>query len=226
MSTTYGELQTKISRALRDEGHKTFNVDTVKDMIQAGWAEIDRIAPQRFMEQITPVNDTLSYTLRTADFDQAQDEIEVYRVEVWDTSPTPDKPFRFVEPAAAHPTGLAYSQAGWYLWGGILYLPNRVVDLIDPLAHVIKVWGYSPWPPVTDDPDVLPFGKMLEEAITLYTFIEAARRLLANRTLFTQWQTRSNNTDVTPAALMNDLNMAQDEWRRKSRAIFVIREAP
>lgn len=226
MSTTYGELQTKVSRALRDEGNRTFSAEVIKDMIQAGWAEIDRIAPQRFMEQITPVDDTLSYTLRTAYFDQAVDEIEVYRVEVWDTSTTPEQPFRFVEPAAAHPTGLSYSQAGWYLWGGILYLPNRVVDLIDPLTHVVKVWGYSPWPAVTDDADVLPFGKALEEAITLYTFIEAARRLLANRTLFTQWQTRSNNTDVTPAALMNDLNMAQDDWRRKSRAIFVMREAP
>jgi hypothetical protein len=226
MSTTYGELQTKVSRALRDEGHKTFPVAVVQDMIQAGWAEIDRIAPERFMEQITPVDDTLTYTLRTAEFDQAVDEIEVFRVEVWDTSTTPDRPFRFVEPAASHPTGLTYSQAGWFLWGGQLSLPNRVVDMIDPLTHVIKVWGYSPWPPVTSDLDVLPFGKALEEAITLYTFIEAARRLLANRTLFTQWQTRSNNTDVTPAALMNDLNMAQDDWRRKARAIFVMREAP
>lgn len=226
MSTTYGELQTKVSRALRDEGHKTFPVDVVKDMIQAGWAEIDRIAPQQFLEQITPEADTLQYSLRTADFDQPVPEVEVVRVEVWDSSTTPAKPFRFVEPAAAHPTGLTYSQAGWSVWGGILFIPNRVEDMIDPLTHVIKVWGYSPWPPVTDDSDVLPFGKTLEEAIVLYTFIEAARRLLANRTLFTQWQTRSNNTDVTPAALMNDMNMALDEWRRRSRAIFVIREAP
>lgn len=226
MSTTYGELQTKVSRALRDEGHKTFPIDVVKDMIQAGWAEIDRIAPQRFNENITPLADTLAYQLRTAYFDVAVDEIELYRVEVWDSSTTPQQPFKFVEPASAHPTGLTYSQAGWFNWGGLLELPNRVVDLIDPAVHVIRVWGYSPWPPVSLDEDVLPFGKEREEAIVLYTFIEAARRLLANRTLFTQWQTRSNNTDVTPAALMNDLNMSQDEWRRKARAITVIREAP
>lgn len=226
MSITYGELQTKVSRALRDEGNKTFSAEVVKDMIQAGWAEIDRVAPQRFQEDITPDPDTLSYTLRSGDFSSTVDEIEVYRVEVWDTTTTPHRPFRFVEPGSAHPSGLTYSQAGWFVWGGVLELPNRIVDMIDPDAHSIRVWGYSPWPPVDDDADVIPFGKEREEAIVIYCWVEALRKLLANRSLFTQWQTRSNNTDVTPAALMNELSIAQDDWRRRQRAIFVIREAP
>jgi hypothetical protein len=226
MSTTYSQLQTKVSRALRDESNLTFGTDVVKDMIQAAWAEIDRIAPQRFQEDITPVADTLTYTLRDADFDYAVDEIEVYRVEVWDATSSPHQPFRFVDPASAHPTGLSYSQAGWVVWGGILELPNRVVDLIDPDAHVIRVWGYSPWPPVSGDSDVIPFGKEREEALVLYCYIEALRRLIGNRTLFTQWQVQSNNADVSPASLMNDLSLAQEEWRRKQRAIFVLRETP
>jgi hypothetical protein len=55
--------------------------------------------------------------------------------------------------------------------------------------------------------------------------IEGLRRLISNRTLFAQWQTRSNNTDVTPAALANDLNIALADWARKYRQIFVLREA-
>jgi hypothetical protein len=31
---------------------------------------------------------------------------------------------------------------------------------------------------------------------------------------------------VSLAGLVNELSMAQEEWRRKSKAIFVIREAP
>lgn len=85
-------------------------------------------------------------------------------------------------------------------------------------ATIVKV--------IATDADVIPFTAGVEEALVLYCYIEALRRLIGNRALFTQWQTRSNNTDVTPAALMNDLNIAQEEWRRKARAILVLRESP
>ncbi len=311
--TTYAELQQKVSRTLQDPDNQVFEADVVKDMITAAWAEIGRIAPQRFQEDITPVADTLAYTLRSDDFapasanvtgeadtelftsvghglsadqaikfvglvggtgltegltyyvsatgltsdafqvsltaggvvvafstdvtdgqwqligtGQAVDEIELQRVEIWDGSITPATALRQVEPQSAHPMGLSYSQAGWVCWAGVLELPNRVVDYIDghEAEYLIRVWGYSPWPPVALDNDVVPFGSDREEALILVCYIEALRRLIANRALFTQWQTRSNNTDVTPAALMNDLNIAQEEWRRKARAIFVLREAP
>jgi hypothetical protein len=227
MSTTYGALQTRVSDALQDPDNATFGVQTIKDMIQAAWAEIDRIAPERFQEDVTPIADTASYQLRTAAFSgELVDELEIQRVEVWDVSNTRQRAWRRVEPQASHPMGLSYSQAGWIMWGGRLELPDRVVDMIDPDKHMIRVWGYSPWPPVSADEDVLPFGKEREEALILYCHIEALRKLTSNRTLFTQWQTRSNNTDVSLAGLMNDLSMAQEEWRRKSKAIFVIREAP
>lgn len=225
---TYGDLQTKVSRVLQDPDNATFDVPTIKDMIAAAWAEISRIAPERFQEDLDPVADALTYQLRTADFDDPVDDIEVQRVELWDGSVTPAKALRQIEPQSAHPMGLSYSQAGWVFWAGLLELPNRVVDMIagHESDYLIRVWGYSPWPPVEADEDVVPFGAGLEEALVLYCHIEALRRLINNRALFTQWQTRSNNTDVTPAALMNDLNIAQEEWRRRSRAIFVFREAP
>ena len=311
MATTYGELQTKVSRALQDPSRVTFVTQTVKDMIQAAWAEIGRIAPERFQEDITPLADTQAYQLRkvgtdqalttpfgaastnlltsathgltagvairfvaltggtglvvglpyyviasglTADafrlapvlsgtqvdfttditagtfvrigYDDPLDEIEVQRVEVWDISEARHRAWRQVEPQSAHPIGLSYSQAGWIVWGGVLELPDRVVDMIDPAVHLIRVWGYSPWRPVVSDSDIVPFGREREEALVLYCHVEALRALTNSRTLFTQWQTRSGNTDVTPAALMNDLSLAQAEWQRRARQIFVIREAP
>jgi hypothetical protein len=227
MSTTYLELQAKVSEALQDPDNATFGVEQVKAMIDAAWAEISRIAPQRFQEDIDPIADTSAYLLRQDDFPgEAVDEIEVQKVELWDTTGDRPKAWRFVEPMSAHPTGLTYTQAGWFNWGGTLTLPDRAVDMLDPDRHLIRVWGYSPWPRVVDDSDVIPFGQSREQAVILYCHIEALRRLTSNRTLFTQWQTRSNNTDVSIASLMSDLNIAQEEWRRRSRAIFVIREAP
>jgi hypothetical protein len=224
MSTTYGELQTKVSRAIQDPSNATFGVETVKDMILAAWAEIGRIAPQRFQENIDPIADTTTYQLRTLYFTGAVDELEVQKVELWETTGIRPRAWKQVPALSEHPSGLSYSQAGWFEWGGILTLPDRAVDLIDPDIHLIRVWGYSPWPPVVADLDVVPFGQEREQALILFCYVEALRRLIGNRTLFTQWQTRSNNTDVSMASLMSDFNMATEEWRRKAARIQVIRE--
>lgn len=227
MSTTYAELQAKVSDAIQDPSNATFTVDTIKAMIDAAWAEVSRIAPQRFQEDIDPIADTVAYQLLTAQFPGgAVDEVEVQKVELWDTSGSRPRPFRFIEPMSAHPAGLSYTQAGWFVWAGLLSLPDRAVDMIDVTRHIIRVWGYAPWPLLVNDNDVVPFGNDREQAVILYCYVEALRRLVGNRVLFTQWQTRSNNTDVSMASLMSDLNLAQEEWRRRSKAIFVIREAP
>lgn len=226
MTTTYGALQTKVARSLRDEGNKSFTTQVVKDMIAAAWAEVGDIVPYQFQEDITPIADTLSYQLQAAVFTDPVDSIQVQRVELWDGSQTPNVAWRFVEPASSHPTGLSYSQAGWRVWHGSLELPNRVEQLIDPDTHIIRVWGYSPYPPVSADDDQCPFGPDIEEAIVLVCYIEGLRRLIGNRALFTQWQTRSNNTDVSLASLASDFNLAMEEWRRKQRRLLTLREAP
>ena len=224
--TTYAELQDKVSRALQDPDNNTFDAPAIRDMISSAWADISRVAPQRFQEDVTPTANTLEYQLRADVFPVPNDDIEPMSVEVWDGAVMPPKAVHHVAPQSAHPTGLSYSQAGWRFWGGMLYLPNRVADFIDPDYHFIRVWGYSPWQDMDDDADVVPFGKVHEEALVIRCHIEALRRLIGNRTLFTQWQTRSNNTDISIAGLMNEKSQAEEEWRRLSRSIQVLREAP
>lgn len=224
--TTYTELQDKVARALQDPDNATFDTQAVKDMIASSYADLGRIAPQRFVEDIVTVDDTLSYQVRSVTFPEPNDDIELMSVEVWDGSTTPDQPYRLIDPQSSHPTGLSYSQAGWRFWGGVLYLPNRVVDFIDPTKHYIKVWGYAPWAELVNGSDVVPFGRVHQEALVIRCHIEAMRRLIGNRILFSQWQTRSNNTDITPGMLMNEKTQAESEWRVLARAIQVLREAP
>ena len=226
MATTYAQLQTEVGRRLGDPDALTFTSDDVKDMIQAAWAEVSRCAPERFQENLTPTDGASEYLLRSDKFDAPVPELEINRIEIWDVSGTHPKAWRKIEAQAAHPSGLTYSQAGWFLWDGILYIPDRWIDMIDPDKHIIRVWGYSPWSPVVNDADVLPFGEAIHQAVLAVCAIEGLRRLISNRTLFAQWQTRSNNTDVTSAALANDLNIALADWARKYRQIFVLREAP
>ena len=223
--TTFSELKTVVARRLRDTSNSTFSTTDLGDFINSAISEIGRLAPSRFQEDITPVADTFSYPLNFDAFAGVEvPEIELVRVEVWDASASPQKPIMLVQPQSAQP--INYSNAGWVNWGGRLEIPYRTVNFLDVDSHLIRVWGYSPYVSMVADGDVIPVSAELQDAIILWCRIEAMRALLDNRVLFKQWQTQSNNSDVSPAMLGSDLNSALEEWRRKSKAIFVLREAP
>lgn len=224
MTTTYAELKAKVARDVRDPDAATFEADDVVDLITSGFVEVSRIAPRRFLETLTVTDGLLEYPLQDTEFGIETPEVEVVRVEVWDTSETPDR-FR----TRLRPAVLGFkdnSQNGWEVWGGTLYITNAHEAYLRAGTDVIKVKGYAPWIVPSADEDVITLSSELEQAVRDYARIAALERLTFDRDLFSQWQTRSNNTDVSPAGLMNALSQAQDAWRRKSRAISISKESP
>jgi hypothetical protein len=224
VAATFGTLKTEVSKALRDPSMTTFVVSDVEALVNMAVSEVGRIAPQPFQEDIEPVANALTYTLRAAEFGSVPiPEIEVSRVELWDTTVTPAQQ-KYIVPAAA----AAYrndSQAGWINWGGVLSVPRYVPTYIDVNTQdfVIRVWGYSPYTQMSSDSDLFDGSDDLKWAIVAYCRLEALERLLADRDLYSQWQTRAGNTDMSPAGLMSALNQARDEWRRKSQRITRLR---
>jgi len=303
--TTLATLRVNVSRDLRDPSNLTFSNDTVDDLINAALAEVGRIAPERFQEDIQPEENALSYQLRrigvtmtveagdatantititshgftngtairfqsitggqgliagltyyvvqiTPDtfkvspiisgsevnfttnitaglinrvgLDDPLPEIEVSLVELWDSTTTPYEPIcRFIPKSEER---FNSSQSGWFVWGGYLYLTNPQAMLAVPQETMIRVWGYSPYRPVDSDGDNIGVTNELEWAMRVYCRVEALKRLNMDRDLYTQWQTHSGNTDISPAGLLNALSLAQDEWRRLERKLFILREAP
>lgn len=221
--TAYSALQTLVSRDLSDPDRQTFDVDAVKDFIQQGLSAIARVAADQFQEDLAPLADTTSYLLRSDDFGAVPvPEIRLVRVEVWRGLPSR---FAFkIKAKAGQPS--RDSLAGWEVWNGSLELPNWVVDAISTTTDTLRVWGYSPYPPIVDDADVVPVSAELEQALRVFCQVEAMRRLIGSRVLFKQWQTRSNNTDVTLGALNSDLQVADEQWRRLSRALKVPEQNP
>lgn len=224
--TTYATLRANIARTLQDPDSRTFTDPILQDIVQACMAEIGRVAPRRFQEDLTPVADALEYTLLSDDFAVAVPEIEVLRVELWDGSQTPAMPLQDVEPYDQ--SRVNWTDNGWKVWDGILSLPRWVPLRISGHEddYILRVWGYAPYTALSADDDVVPLSFEREQALVTYARVEGLQRLNASRELFTQWQTRSGNSDVSPAGLMNALNIAQQDWRQKSRAISVLREAP
>jgi len=219
--TAYAALQTLVSRDLSDPDRNTFNVDAVKDFIQQGLAAVARVAPEQFQEDLDPVSGQTSYLLRDPLFDAPVPEIRLVRVEVWTGTPPS---FRFkIKGKAGMPT--RDSVAGWEVWNGSLEIPGYIATMLGT-DDLIRVWGYSPYTPIVADEDIVPVSAELELAIRTFCRVEGLRRLTSSRVLFKQWQARSNNSDVTLGQLNSDLQVAEDEWRRLSRALKVPEQNP
>lgn len=223
MSTTPADLKTRIATVLLDPSAKTFTAGLLTELLRAGLIEVGRILPQQYTEDLDPVAGQLEYVLGTGlGFTNGSIDIEPQRVEVWDL--TGDVPAMVFQ---VNPAGAEYSTAdsGWSMWGGNLILPTRVVRGLQGLetTRVIRVYGYAPYVIPTGEADVLPLSQDAEQAIVKFSRVEGLELLLSNRDLFTQWQTRSGNTDISPAGLMNQLSMARADWRQYSRAIQRLR---
>lgn len=220
--TAYVDLQAKVSRDLSDPDRQTFTVDAIKDFIQQGMAELGRLAPQEFQEDIDPVADQLVYPLRSNVFSVPVQEMQVIRVELWQGTPA-----RFLMKVIAKSGQPTHNSiAGWEVWAGNLEIPQQYMDFVDTATMIFRVWGYSPYPDLVDDADVVPVSSELELALRTYCRVEGMRTLVGSRVLFKQWQVRSNNTDVTLGALNSDLQIAEDQWRRLARSLKVIRQTP
>lgn len=222
--TTLVELRTKVADDLRDPDGRVFDTGDLDSFINSGLTEVGKIAPARFQEDLDPVENQFEYTLQSGVFTEAVPEIEVRRVELWDATTTPIKPVKLIYPADQ--AYVNFSNTGWSLRDGVLELPYDLVYFIgsDITHYLFRVWGYRPYPAVSADADVIPVSGEREQAIRDYSMLLALKRLVNERDLFTQWQTRAGNTDVSPASLMNALTIARQDWKERSRSIAVLRE--
>lgn len=226
MADTLASLTPLVSADLRDSSNQTFSTTDVGEMINAALAEIGRLCPQQFREDIKPSTLTAStadYLLQASLFPSGNPLVEVRRVEVWDDSTTPDSFVGRLRPAAGEYANV--SATGWEFWGGKLTLTGAQLASLDLTKHFLRVWGYAPYPQLAGSVSVdLPTER--HYALREYCQVEGLRRLIASRELFTQWQTHDQNTNVTMAALMNMFATAQATWRSRARQIAELREAP
>lgn len=214
-SPTLAQLRTMVRRDIRDPNTVTFPDADVNDFIDAAIAEVSRIAPLNFFQTIAYALNTYAYVTRMT---------EVHRVEVWDTLASPNSFVFFVPPAADN--NYNSSQAGWEVWAGSLRLPSWL-DGLTVGRHSFRVWGYAPYLQLTADADVAEFDDLdLQWAVREYANVRAFEYLLSDRSLFEQWQAQANNTDVSPAAMVNMLQSWQAKWERRRKQLRTNRILP
>jgi len=187
-------LQAAISRDIHDASNKTFSTNEVNDLINMGIAELNQLQPVEYLDDVALTADIFTYTLDTR-VDQ------VIRVELWR-----DSVFYRQLPAKD-----GNSLSGWDFFGLTLLLPTNTV--FDDSTDQLRVYGYRGRDPLTDDADVAEIDLEGETLIRAYAQFAVFERLISSRSLFQQWQTNSNNTDVSPTQLWNFANLYASVWR-------------
>lgn len=152
--------------------------------------------------------------------DNAVNSIEVSKAEVWNVADGVPYPVMSINRPGFSRSD--FTEVGWRIWAGTLEVPYRLIQSLSDGAF-IRVWGYAPYDRLTEDTQVTDLTDELEWAVMLYCDAVSTRRLWNDRSLFSQWQIRSNNTDITPAQLANRMNMAEAAWARKERQLHVLR---
>lgn len=211
---TFSALQTALALDLRDTGNVIFSTTMLARFLNKALQDVGRVAPVQFVESIATVVDQIEYTPTNS-----SEWMDVVRVEVWNTSTTPDEFVRLIPPRSREYVN--QTAAGWYVWGGKLYIPPVHAGELDAALHVLKVWGYGNYTEKSGS-DAMPTGEK-EHAIMEGARVQALKSLLQNRNLYTQWQALGTNSDVSLAGLTAQLANAQDEYRRTLKAITILR---
>jgi hypothetical protein len=222
MLFTLAALREAVAAAIRDINFRTFSVADVNEMVRGSMAEVGRIVPRQFEEWFT-LTPTQTTVLPQVTPSGAQPNIEVVRVEVWETRADGNRLVALVLPASS--AKMPTSASGWILWNGAVSLPQGALSLVRgrEATRPVVVWGYAPFRALTADADSERLTEEQRQAVIAFARIEALERLNADRNLFTQWQTRAGNSDISPAGLMSMLSMARDDWRRRKRELLRLR---
>lgn len=137
--------------------------------------------------------------------------IEVYNVETRNRN--------YIEPSDSDSRWLN----GWRVYQGKIDLPKGIADIINEgfadTFLTVTVFGYRDrvrWAKA----NVPDFEDLSDEAAArLYVRLQGFKALSADRSLFLQWQTQTNNTDVSATQLTDMAEVASRDWERMIQRI-------
>lgn len=198
-------LRESISRDLHDPENETFSTTEINDLINMGIAELNRLCAKEYRADIVLVANTYTYAL-----DSTVDGL--YRVEMWK-----DAAYYFTIPRMVDDL----TTSGWDVFENILYLPRSLS--FNATTDTMTVWGYELRDPAMLDDDVVDCDLDGESLIRAYAQYTCFQRLIMNRALFQQWQTNTNNSDVSATQLLGMASVYANEWRAQRSRVRRLR---
>lgn len=204
--STLATLRTKLSRALHDESEKSFDDNTLNDLINQGIAALSRFYPREAVDTSITLSAGVSSYTTSVTF------TKIYRVDIYNSASTY---------LGTLPARIDNPDSGWEWHAEVLWLPPRRTYTT---GDTLKVFGYAGYASLTLDSDEPTFDETGEAALMVYGQMEGFSRLLQNRSAFQQWQASPQNRDVTALALAQIYSGAQRRWEMEVRALRRMRK--
>lgn len=209
MSTTFTQLQTQVSRDVRDPGNATWTTTEIGDLINLGIDDYGRLHPREVVSAITAVAPATSVPLPSP-------LTSLFRVDVYDTAGTK---FLRVLP----PTTWDGPEGGWELHAGTLSFPPSPPYI---LPDNIKCWGYATYTQLVNGTDVTDLDTEGIDYVRAWCQNEILSRLLNDRATFQQWQQQSSATDTSFVWLFRVMGSSQRKLdAARSRVRLIRRKA-
>lgn len=213
---TLAEMRTMVRRDLRDSPTAPFTFDDnqVTDYINEGIVELTRAKP---------VEDHFYVTDST-------EQNNLGKIDVWLIWLKGPGTYQEVLP----PLDSESPQQGWMYYNGTLTLGRTLQARFNALVesdpqYQLSCFGYRPRDIFRNDPttELADFIDAEDEiAVRRYARWAGLKALDHDRSLFQQWQTQANNTDISATQLTQMVAGAEQEWDHFRRKIMLVRRAP
>ena len=219
-------LRERALRDLRDDG-TTFTEEYVDDFINEGLTELDRFRPREAVATVPAADIAQRIDLATLD-DEVIPLSYIWAVEI---EVDLDGVVRSsLIPSNNQSTAIGAFRNGWDYYGNTLDLgPVWGLSLIRDAEHyttdmTLRVLGYRDREALVDEADVADLDSLQEEmALRKFVGFRGFKALEQDRSLFQQWLTQANNSDVSPTQLMGMVGERGDEWRRLQHTMARVR---
>lgn len=210
------ELQVKLRRDLRDPDGKVFSPEMLMDYANEGTVELSRVKPIEVWGDIAglPV------------------DLDPQPVDIWALALV----FSNTEVRYLPPMDENVASEGWLFYGGsLVFSPRLSIQLIDWLEPAsgaqpatLRWYGYRSREVFDGTPDEVADFKTPEDEMCVRRYARWAgfRALDSDRSLYQQWQTQANNTDVSATQLTQMVSVAESEWDQLRRKVMLFRHPP
>ena len=208
-------LRSRVARDLRDPNNRTFTTAELDDYINGGLVELDMVHPMEHL--LVGIVDWADLSPLPMDY--------VWRVFVVHYGDTGN----ILREVMVPPNNDEVNEInGWSLFGGTLKLPGPLYSELNKCIATgtceLRVHGYRDrnWP--GGDNSIVELKDQSEEwFLRQYAMWRGWDALRNDRALFQQWQTQSNNSDVSPTQLTNMAATTESEFGRLRKRMYKIR---
>lgn len=199
------DIRTDIAAAVRDTAFATWTTGEVDDRINQGIDALAAFYPKEIVSDFA----TISGGVRSYAASSFQN---IYRIDIYSGTT--------YQRTMPHGNGDG-PDSGWELHAGVIWLPPTFGV---SNGYVLRAFGYGGYVQLSASTSTTDLDTSGRFAVQVFAEVELLTSLITDRAKFQQWQTDSNNTDVTALALAQLHGGATARWQREKQRLRKMRK--